>query len=117
MPEIGIEHSSLAVLPYPGHGEVAIGPMNLWIRQIKFRRIQSHQHAHPIARVILKLIDFIVQHESAWPLLHPGKSWVFQEKWRLKCPPRMLVEVATDHFPVLGPLSERNSRAVHANKT
>ena len=79
-------------------------------------RIQPHQHAPVVARIILQLIDLVFDDETARPLRHARKLGIFHNDRSLKRAPGMLVEVAADHLAILGPVGERDGRAMDADE-
>src|SRR6202167_3912291 len=112
-----IVDASLTVHFGPSYREVAIGPVNFGIRQVKFASIETHQHPHFVARVVSDLVNFISKSERPWPLLHTRKSRILHEDGSIERAPRMLVEVTTNHLAIFRPVHEGDSSAVDSYET
>jgi len=74
---VEIKHAALAVALRPRHGEVAIGAMDALVWSCQLGRIQPHQHAQLLARILMHLVDLVADRERCRPLRHAWKRRVF----------------------------------------
>src|ERR1043165_1961346 len=116
MAEGGVEDAALAVHLGPRDRKVVILAGSVGLGIVELRSIQAGQHVYLVARKILVLIDFVFDGEARRQMLHGRKRAVFDDDGRFKNTPRMLIEVAADHFAELGPLEKRVVAGVCADE-
>src|SRR5437899_2097842 len=59
MAQRGIEHATFAEIAHPGYSEVFIGAVDILFREVNRVRVDTHEHAHTVARVVLELVDLV----------------------------------------------------------
>ena len=112
----GVVDAPFSIHPSPGNGEIAVFPVNAWIIQIEFARVEPHQDANLVSREVFHLINLVLQNEGLRPRLHAREVWILDDNGCIKRDPRMLVEISADHFSIFGPGGECDGRAVHPDK-
>src|SRR6266436_5951297 len=101
----GIEYAPFAEIAHPRYREIFIRAMDILFREVNRVRVHAHEHAHPVARVVLELVDLVGDLERRRKVFGGGKVAVLHLDGDLLVP-RMIVEIAADHFAILRPLVE-----------
>ena len=90
--------------------------MNTRILEIEFGRVQSHQHANFVARVVLVLVNLVVEDEFLGKMFRGGEGPVVDENRRIKRVPGVLVEIAANHLAVIRPFVVAVAGGVHTDE-
>src|SRR5262249_8165239 len=99
-----------------GDRKILVRPVNLGLAEVQLGGIQSRQYPHLGPRVrFFQFVDFVTNRESFRKVVHCRELWIFDEDWRIKYAPRMIVEVAAHHLAIFRPREERVIASVCAN--
>jgi len=99
-----VEDPALAIVADPGHGEVAVSAMDVGALEVDFGFVKASEDADAFAGEVLYLVDFVQRRECGGKVAHGGVGAVLHDDGGFEGVPGVAVEVATDHFPIFGPL-------------
>src|SRR5258708_1094610 len=75
----GVVYAPFSIHLGPGNGEIAVFPVNAWIIQIEFVRVEPHQDANLVTREVFHLINLVLQNKGLRPRLHAREVWIFDD--------------------------------------
>ena len=100
----------------PGQSEILVGPVHILYRQVHGAGIQTQEHMSFFPRPVLELIDLVFDLEGSAKVSGGGKGLVFNTHDHVGVP-GMLIEIASNHLPVLRPFVKRIRGAVHSDES
>ena len=107
----GNEYPALAEFLHPGQGIIIVFPLATAPVIFELGHVNRQKHAHFIAMKILVLVEFVIEGEISFPAedpLHDNMVGVFvADAVSSLMPPRMPVEVPSDHIDIFRPSAVR----------
>src|ERR1700733_2107310 len=118
MAKCRVEDAAFAVHLAPRDSEIMIRAMYARIvGVVELGWIETQENIHLVARPSFGLIDFVVFYEGFRKMAHRGEVGILIHDWRVERHPRVLVEPATDHLSIFGPVVVRVQRRVNSDES